>query len=186
MENNIKKRVTVNIAGTSLSLISDEPDSFVSTVEASVNDRMMHLLGASYRVNRTDAALLTAVGFCSDMLKAQKKVVNLEAQVALYDSNMRRLREEMIALKQQAGIPLDETDIAYLKDLEAEGGHLDMAQLGEMLRATGDDRAEDKIRTLEKYLETRKKGDAEGQTREDKLRYIESLLRGGDHTDGEN
>ncbi len=177
MENNAKKKVMVSIAGAQLALVTDETDGFVRSVERTVNDRMLGLTRANYRVNRTDAALLCAVDFCSEMLKAEKKVVNLEAQVALYDANTRRLREEMIALKQAAGIPLDETDIAYAKELEAEGGHLSVERLGDMLRATGDDTAEDKIRTLEKYLETRKKGDAEGQTKEDKLRYIESLLR---------
>ncbi|MBE6598299.1 MAG: cell division protein ZapA [Ruminococcaceae bacterium] len=184
MENRTKKKVTVNIAGAQLSLVTDETDVFVDAVADKVNERMMALTRANYRVNRTDAALLCAVDFCSDMLKAEKRMINLEAQVAIYDSNMRRLREEIIALKQQAGIPLDENDTAYVKELEAEGGHLNMEQLGEMLRATGDDRAEDKIRTLEKYLETRKKGDAEGQTKEDKLRYIESLLRGGSGNNG--
>ncbi len=178
MENNTKKKVMVNIAGAHLTLVTDETDGFVNAVEAAVTERMLGLTKANYRVNRTDAALLCAVDFCSEMLKAEKKLINLEAQVALYDSNMRRLREEIIALKQKAGVALDDTDIAYARELESEGGHFSMEQLSDMLRATGDDRAEDKIRTLEKYLETRKKGDAEGQTREEKLRYIESLLRG--------
>ena len=202
MENNSKKKVMIKIAGAQLTLVTDETGSFVEAVAEKVNERMAELTKNSYKVNRTDAALLCAVDFCGDKLKAEKKVCNLEAQISLYDMNMRRLREEIIALKQKAGVPLDDTDIAFAKELEAERsgedsntdsetaapedgsaetsaqGRLDMKQLGEMLRSAGDDTAENKIRTLEKYLENRKKGESEGQSREEKIKYIESLLRG--------
>ena len=202
MENNSKKKVMIKIAGAQLTLVTDESADFVDTVAEKVNERMMELTRNSYKVNRTDAALLCAVDFCGDKLRAEKKVRNLEAQISLYDVNMRRLREEIIVLKQKAGVPLDDTDIAFAKELEEERGgedsdtdsqtvvsedgsaetsaegRLDMKQLGEMLRSTGDNTAEDKIRTLEKYLENRKKGEEEGQSREEKIKYIESLLRG--------
>jgi len=187
MENNGKKKVIIKIAGAPFTLITDETDTFVTAVEKNVNEKMGELTRGSYRVSRTDAALLCAVDFCSDKLKAEKKVMNLEAQISLYDVNIRRLREEIISLKQKAGVALDETDLAFIREIKGTEGRsaeeksttLDMDTLGEMIRATGDEGAEDKIRTLEKYLETRKQGDKEGQTREDKLRYIESLLRGG-------
>lgn len=196
MENNAKKKVMIKIAGTQLTLLTDETGSFVDAVAEKVNERMTELSRNSYRVNRADAALLCAVDFCSDKLKAEKKVLNLEAQISLYDMNMRRLREEIIILKQKAGVPLDDTDLAFAKELEEERSgepletetgasadtpsedRLDMKQIGELLRSAGDDTADDKLRTLEKYLENRKKGEAEGQSREDKIKYIESLLRG--------
>jgi len=181
MENNAKKKVMIKIAGTQLTLVTDEADGFVDTVEQTVNNRMSSLTRNSYRANRTDAALLCAVDFCSEKLKAEKKVMNLEAQISLYDVNLRRLREEIIVLKQQAGVPLDETDLALARELAEERG--------ETFAAPSDgaeDKGEAKIRTLEKYLEERRKGEEEGQSREDKLRRIESLLRGGDaDTDGE-
>lgn len=200
MENNSKKKVMVKIAGTQLTLLTDEQDSFVDSVANTVNERIVSITKNSYRVNRNDAALLCAVDFCGDKLKAEKKVRNLEAQISLYNVNMRRLREEIIALKQKAGEPLDETDIALIKEIEAENGTasnaeaedctdgaetredgehsgIDMKQLGDMLRSSGDDSAEDKIRTLERYLENRKNGDANEQSREEKIKYIESLLR---------
>lgn len=200
MENNSKKKVMVKIAGTQLTLLTDEQDSFVDSVANTVNERIVSITKNSYRVNRNDAALLCAVDFCGDKLKAEKKVRNLEAQISLYNVNMRRLREEIIALKQKAGEQLDETDIALIKEIEAENGTasnteaedytdgtetredgehsgIDMKQLGDMLRSSGDDSAEDKIRTLERYLENRKNGDANEQSREEKIKYIESLLR---------
>lgn len=188
MENNAKKKVIIKIAGAPFTLITDETDTFVDAVEKNVNEKIWEMTKGSYRVSRTDAALLCAVDFCSDKLKAEKKLMNLEAQVSLYNVNIRRLREEIISLKQKAGEPLDESDLAFARELEEEkettgkepAARIDMEQLGDMLRASGDEGAEDKIRTLEKYLESRKQGDKEGQSREDKLRRIEALLRGGD------
>ncbi len=186
MENNAKKKVMIKIGGAPFTLITDETDTFVTAVEKNVNEKMWELTKGTYRVSRTDAALLCAVDFCSDMLKAEKKVMNLEAQVSLYDVNIRRLREELIALKQKMGEPLCEAELAFAGEIakaqEVSGKEadspIDMEQLGEMLRASGDEGAEDKIRTLEKYLENRRQGDKDGQSREDKLRRIESLLRG--------
>lgn len=188
MENNAKKKVMIKIAGAPFTLITDETDTFVEAVEKNVNEKIWDLSKNTYRVSRTDAALLCAVDFCSDKLKAEKKVMNLEAQVSLYNVNIKRLREENIALKQKAGVPLDESDLAFVRELESEraasgkenAGPIDMERLGELLHASGDEHAEDKLRTLEKYLESRKQGDKEGQSRADKLRRIEALLRGGD------
>jgi cell division protein ZapA (FtsZ GTPase activity inhibitor) len=191
MENNAKKKVMIKIGGAPFTLITDETDTFVTAVEKNVNEKMWELTKGAYRVSRTDAALLCAVDFCSDKLKAEKKVMNLEAQVSLYDVNIRRLREELIALKQKLGEPLCEAELAFAAELAKEAKtsgkaadtSIDMNQLGEMLRASGDEGGEDKIRTLEKYLEDRRQGDKAGQTREDKLRRIEALLRGGSEND---
>lgn len=230
MENSSKKKVMIKIAGAQLTLITDEEDAFVDTVVERVNERMAELTRNSYRANRTDAALLCAVDFCGDKLKAERKIRNLEVQLSLYDVNVRRLREETIALKQKAGVPLDDTDVEFIRrtseasdaaeDAKISGGtetpvaietpvatetseateiskgtetseatdvsvasadqegSLNMERLGEMLRSTGDERAEEKVRTLERYLDGRRKGESEGRTREEKIRYIESLLRG--------
>lgn len=227
MENSSKKKVMIKIAGAQLTLITDEEDVFVDTVVDRVNERMSELTRNSYRANRTDAALLCAVDFCSDKLKAERKIRNLEVQLSLYDVNVRRLREETIALKRKAGVPLDDTDLEFIRrtseaagaeedveqgepvatsesveepepvvepesvvepetsaatdvsvDAAEQGGSLNMERLGEMLRSTGDETAEEKVRTLERYLDGRRKGESEGRTREEKIRYIESLLRG--------
>ena len=54
-----------------------------------------------------------------------------------------------------------------------------------MLRSSGDsDGAQDKIQLLERYLDSRKNGADGGMSRDEKIRYIESLLRASD-TEGE-
>ncbi len=190
-----KKKVTVKIAGVPLTLVTDEPQDFVDAVSEAVNERVVEVTRNSYRINRADAALLCAVDFCGDKLKAEKKVRNLETQLSLYNVNMRRLREEIVALKRKTGEPFDDTDLEFLKELDAEAKAAAEAgenppeweqdteiadsvkQLKEMLRASGEIQADDRVRTLEKYLDSQKKGDEAGQSRAEKIKYIESLLR---------
>ena len=144
MENNGKKKALVKLAGVQLTLVTDENDAFVAAVEETVNERMTELTRQNYRVNKTDAALLCAVDFCSDKLKAEEKAAALEAQAAVYEADIRRLREELAVLKGKAEESHNDADTAD----EGESGALDMDQLGDMIRATGDEGAENKIRTL--------------------------------------
>jgi len=181
----MKERYSIEIADIQLTILSDEPKEYVESTVAHLDETIRDMTVKNKRCSKLDAAILCALDFYSEKTKADKKIKNLEAQISLYDVNIRRLREEIISLKQKAGEPLDETDLSFVRELKEANNNsepvtaLDMDKLGEMLRAAGDENADNKIRSLEKYLEARKQGDKEGQTREDKLRYIESLLRGG-------
>ena len=94
-----KRRIDVEIAGLKMSLVTDETESFVESVVRRVNDTMNSLLQSSKNRTRLDAALLCALDFCSDKLTAEKRVRNLEAQISLYDVNLRKARAENAELK---------------------------------------------------------------------------------------
>lgn len=102
MEENIKRKVEFTIAGITMSLVTDEPDAFVNAVVKRMDDKMSALLHDMKR-SRLDAAMLCAIAFCGDKITAEKRVRNLEAQVSLYDVNMRRLKEEIADLKSRLG-----------------------------------------------------------------------------------
>ena len=102
MEENIKRKVEFTVAGITMSLITDEPDAFVNSVVKRMDDKMSALLHDMKR-SRLDAAMLCAIAFCGDKITAEKRVRNLEAQVSLYDVNMRRLKEEIAELKSRLG-----------------------------------------------------------------------------------
>ncbi|MBR6915991.1 MAG: cell division protein ZapA, partial [Clostridia bacterium] len=89
-----KRKIDVEIAGLKMSLVTDETESFVDSVVRRVNDFMNSLLQSSRNRTRLDAALLCALDFCSDKLTAEKRVRNLEAQISLYDVNLRKARAE--------------------------------------------------------------------------------------------
>ncbi|MCQ2456461.1 MAG: cell division protein ZapA [Clostridia bacterium] len=103
MEEKTKRKVTVNVAGIEMSFVTDEADSFVNTVVSSVDESMTGLLTHNMKCSQLDAAMLTAIAFCGDKITAEKRVRNLEAQISLYDVNMRRMRDEIAFLKKQLG-----------------------------------------------------------------------------------
>ena len=148
MEEKIKRKVGLNFAGISLSLITDEDDAFVRTIEKKLDEEMTALL-RSGRLSQIDAALLCAVEFCADKLTSEKKLRNLEAQVSLYEVNLRRLKNEVASLKKQLG------DAA---EVQAEA-------------------AEEIIPDEQMTIDENFPKEAEHATRSDKLRMIESLLK---------
>ena len=169
MEQNTKRKIAVEIAGVSLTLVTDENGAFVDNVVAQVNERMEAILAGGIRTGTStlDAALLCAIDSVGERLKAEKRMRNLEAQLSLYEVNVRNLKEE---LEQYRNAPAAEEK----KDTDG------FERLSQTLRAGGGDSADDKIKTLERYLDSKKSGQNGGMTREEKIRYIESLLRGNE------
>lgn len=171
MEQNTKRKISIEIAGIGLTLVTDENDAFVESVVSQVNDKMEAILRGGVRsgTSTLDAALLCAIDSVGDKLKAEKRMRNLEAQLSLYEVNMRNLKEE---LEKRQNTPATGTNDAPVGD--------GFEKLSQTLRENGGEEAEDKIRTLEKYLDSKKSGQDGGMSREDKIRYIESLLRGNE------
>ena len=145
-----KRKIDVEIAGLKMSLVTDETESFVESVVRRVNDTMNSLLQSSKNRTRLDAALLCALDFCSDKLTAEKRVRNLEAQISLYDVNLRKARAENAELKAA---------------LEGAKG--------------GKKKAEDQIKIEETAAPAEEpKKEEKTESREDKLKMIESMLKG--------
>ena len=168
-QQNAKRKIAVEIAGVSLTLVTDENGAFVDNVVSQVSEKMEAILAGGIRTGTSalDAALLCAIDSVGERLKAEKRMRNLEAQLSLYEVNVRNLKEE---LEQYRNAPAEE------EKPEADG----FERLSQTLRAGGGDSAEDKIKTLERYLDSKKNGQDGGMTREEKIRYIESLLRGNE------
>ncbi len=147
-----KRKIEVEIAGMKMSLLTDESESFVESVVRRVNDSMSSLLGTGKNRTRLDAAMLCALDFCSDKLPAEKRVRNLEAQISLYDVNLRKARAENAELR------------AALEG--KKGGAAEQIRIAE---------PETKAEKKEKEEGSE---DAPSSEREDKFRMIESLLKG--------
>ncbi len=109
MEENTKRKVDLNIAGIQMSLITDESEAHVAGITRRMDEKMTALL-SNVKLSKLDAALLCALDFCSDKIVAEKRLRNLEAQVSLYEVNLRRLKNEVTALKNKLGeAPAEET-----------------------------------------------------------------------------
>lgn len=195
-----KKRYELEIADVEMAIISDEREEFVARLATDLDNGIRALLKANKRCSKLDAAILCALDYASDKIKAEKRVRNLEAQVALYDANIRRLREEVARLKGETYVgpaakaeePVD-SDVEDLKAIdgadaepeieveiieeEAAAVQLGIEDVAEEAPAE-DGAKEDKLRRVEELLRRRSDdGEKTESPREDKLRQIESLLR---------
>lgn len=99
MEERTKRRVELDIAGIAMTIVTDEPEQFVESVAEKLDGAMTELLSHTMKRSQLEAAMLCAIDFCADKLTAEKRVRNLEAQISLYDVNLKRLRDEISELK---------------------------------------------------------------------------------------
>ncbi|MBQ4590661.1 MAG: cell division protein ZapA [Clostridia bacterium] len=178
METN-KKKYNLEIAGMPLSIVTDEPSSFVESIVNRLDERITEMTQSNYRISTLDACLLCAIDYLGDKMKAEKRIRNLEAQISLYEDTIQRLNDELDEAKAQLETKSSEETAEEEMPVEVAN---DMKKISDILRGgkTGSS-SEDKVRTLEKYLESKKTEDhEESQTREEKIKYIESLLRGND------
>ena len=91
-------KYSIDIAGVNLTFISDESKEHIDYIQQTLDARIREMTKVS-RCNMIDASLLCAVDYCSEMIHAQKKIKNLEAQISLYMANVARLKAEIEALK---------------------------------------------------------------------------------------
>lgn len=162
-----KKRYEIEVAGVELAIISDEREEFVNTVVEIVNKEIKDITTAMKRSSNLDASILLAIQYYSDKVKAEKRARNLEAQIALYDANLRRFREENLALKSK------------LEALEnGESGETDIAS--EESEAVSEEITETAEEEVKEQTPPSEDTDAAQDARAAKLRAIEELLgRGG-------
>ncbi len=194
MENNTKKRISLDIAGVSLNIVTDESEEFVKKIADTLNDRINRMRRNSFQISVLDAALLCAIENVSERLTAEKQIRSLQAQLNLCEMNIRNLRDENNSLREEAkkAAADNAARLAAAKNQKSDKG--DQISLG--INETGSDEGlldalgvsgsspEEKVSALEKYLENKRTADNPGApSRSDKIKYIESLLRGGISTD---
>lgn len=183
--NSIKKKYTVEIAGIPLSLITDEDPAYVKMLTRIIDERIKDATGGgNLHISPLDAALLCSIDYLSDKLKAEKRVKSLDSQLesakVIYESKLKRLEEENAELRAK----LSENAEADDEEDAAPDVGGDTKKISDILLGTSPH--EDKVKALENYLDS-KNSESENsdddqksqtQTREEKIKYIESLLRG--------
>ena len=112
-ENHGKEKVRDHCAGCQLAIITDEREEFVNSVVENLDREIREITAATKRSSNLDAAILCAIQYYSDKVKSEKRARNLEAQISLYDTNMRRFRKENLALRkklEENGIKIDDPE----------------------------------------------------------------------------
>lgn len=97
----MKQKYTITIADMEMNVISDESAEAVEALVGIVDRKMREITLMSKRCSKTEAALLCALDYCSDKIKAQRKVKALEAKLALTEAAVEELELENEKLRQE-------------------------------------------------------------------------------------
>ena len=170
-----KKKFSVKIADVDMNIITDEREDIVMRLVSLLDSEIKSITNQSRNYSKIDAAILVALDHASNRLKAEKRVRNLEAQIALYDANLRRMREENIKLKNSMLGKVSETaeEIIAEEQIPLETEEAEIVE--EKIEEPAVEEAHDIEELFEEPAEEKEE---EPVAKFDKLRQIESLLRG--------
>ena len=95
------QKYTLTISDIEINVISDESPEAVEALVALVDRKMREISAKSRNCSKTEAAILCSLDYCSDKMRAQRKVKMLEGKVATTETVMDELIEENESLKQE-------------------------------------------------------------------------------------
>ena len=95
----MNQRYTITVAGIQMNVVTEESPEAVEAVVGIIDRKIREIHLQSNRCSKTEAALLCALDYCSDKIKAQRKVKKLEAQMAEYELRIAELEEELEKLQ---------------------------------------------------------------------------------------
>ena len=170
-----KKKYSVKIADVDMNIITDEREDIVMRLVSLIDGEIKGITAQSRNYSKIDAAILVALDHASNRLKAEKRVRNLEAQIALYDANLRRMREENIKLKNSMLGKVSETAEEIISEEQIPLDTEEPETTEESIEEPAVEEAHDIEELFEEPAEEKEE---EPVAKFDKLRQIESLLRG--------
>ncbi|MCD7775966.1 MAG: cell division protein ZapA [Firmicutes bacterium] len=100
----------IEIGDIAMTVKTDENEDFVRFVVDELNAQLSAMLSKNPHCTKLEAALLSALEYDCERIRLEKKVKNLEAQVALYTANVNRLKAENQTLRRSAESANNETD----------------------------------------------------------------------------
>jgi cell division protein ZapA (FtsZ GTPase activity inhibitor) len=96
----MKQKYTIRVSDIEINVISEESPEAVEAL-VSLVDRKMREIQNGTRCSKTDAAILCALDYCSERIRAQRKIKTLESQLLMAESTVEELEIENEKLRAQ-------------------------------------------------------------------------------------
>ena len=93
-----KKRISLHIAGRMLTIVTDESEEFVRSIESELDRKITALCRSNPRMmgkeSKIDAVILCAIDSMSKEMKASREVEELKDRIAVEEKKYRELLDE--------------------------------------------------------------------------------------------
>lgn len=90
----MKQKYTIRIADIEMNVITEESPEAVEALVCIVDRKVREIEGASRNCTKNEAALLCALDYCSERIKAQRKIKTLESRLAMAETTVEELEIE--------------------------------------------------------------------------------------------
>lgn len=97
----MKQKYTLTIAGVTMNVVTEESPEAVEALVRLVDRKMLEITGGGMQCPKVEAALLCALDYCSERLRAQRKVKALETRLASAELASEELELENTLLKEE-------------------------------------------------------------------------------------
>ena len=95
----MKEKIYVEIAGIRLGIVTEEGASYVKEIAEAIENEVKGMIKAKKNCSLVEAALFSSMSYYSRATESEKRLKNLETQIALYQANVNRLKKENEELK---------------------------------------------------------------------------------------
>ena len=90
----MKEKIYVEINGIKLGIVTEDGAEYVQSVAKELEEELTQMMKAQRNCTLIEAALFTGMSQKSQCWENDKKIKNLEAQLAIYQLNVNRLKIE--------------------------------------------------------------------------------------------
>ncbi len=97
----MKQKYTIRIADVEMNVITEESAEAVEALVGIVDRKMREVESSSKRLTKSEAAILCALDYCSERIKAQRKIKTLESRLNMAEATVEELEIEIEELRKQ-------------------------------------------------------------------------------------